>query len=61
MRQLLQENPPPMRGGIWIDTYNGIWNEEIAGTIKARIDGNNQYFVTVMASAERGQATRKGE
>lgn len=46
MRQLLQENPPPMRGGIWIDTYNGIWNEEIAGTVKARIDGNNQYFVT---------------
>ena len=46
MRQLLQDNPPPMRGGCWIDTYNGIWNEEIAGTIKARIDGNNQYFVT---------------
>lgn len=46
LRQLLQNNPPPMRGGCWIDTYNGIWNEEIAGTIKARIDGNNQYFVT---------------
>ena len=61
MQQLLQDNPPPMRGGCWIDTYNGIWNEEIAGTIKARIDGNNQYFVTVLDSAGRDQATRKAE
>ena len=60
LQQLLQDNPPPMRGG-WVDTYNGIWNEEIAGTIKARIDGNNQYFVTALVSAGQDQATRKAE
>ena len=41
-----------IRGGVidrpylWIDTYNGITNT-IAGTIKARIDSNCVYFVTV--------------
>ena len=27
-------------------TYNGIWNDSVAGTIKARIDGNCMYYVT---------------
>lgn len=36
----------PFRGGLWIDTYNGIYNEAISGTIKARIDANCMYFVT---------------
>jgi hypothetical protein len=36
----------PFRGGQWIDTYNGIYNEGISGTIKARIDSNCMYFVT---------------
>lgn len=31
---------------LWIDTYNQITND-IAGTIKARIDGNCMYFVSV--------------
>lgn len=35
----------PIRGGIWIDAYNKITNK-VAGTIKARIDHNNLYFVT---------------
>ena len=32
---------------LWIDTYNQC-TSEIAGTIKARIDGNCMYFVSVM-------------
>ena len=41
-----------LRGGqinkpyLWIDTYNQATNE-IAGTIKARINGNCMYFVSV--------------
>lgn len=31
---------------MWIDTYNQSVND-IAGTIKARIDQNNMYFVSV--------------
>lgn len=30
---------------MWIDAYNKITNK-VAGTIKARIDANNLYFVT---------------
>lgn len=36
----------PFQGGVWLDTYNGIYNTEYSGTIKARIDGNCMYFVT---------------
>lgn len=32
---------------LWIDTYNQC-TSEIAGTIKARIDGNCMYFVSVL-------------
>lgn len=41
-----------IRGGVisepylWIDTYNQCVNK-IAGTIKARIDSNCMYFVSV--------------
>lgn len=41
-----------LRGGqirhpyLWIDTYNQL-TSEIAGTIKARIDTNSMYFVSV--------------
>ena len=35
-----------MKDGVWLDTYNGIWNDSVAGTIKARIDGNCMYYVT---------------
>ena len=31
---------------LWIDTYNQCVNE-IAGTLKARIDSNCMYFVSV--------------
>ncbi len=32
---------------LWIDTYNQCVSD-IAGTIKARIDSNNMYFVSVV-------------
>lgn len=32
---------------LWIDTYNQRV-DDVAGTIKARIDGNNMYFVSVI-------------
>ena len=44
---------PCLRGGgqimqpfLWIDTYNQR-TDTIAGTIKARIDANCMYFVSV--------------
>lgn len=39
------------RPWIWIDTYNQCVND-IAGTIKARIDTNCMYFVSVMEDYE---------
>ena len=42
----LIEGGLPYRGGLWLDTYNQIYNTIVAGTIKARIDGNCMYFVT---------------
>jgi hypothetical protein len=40
-----------LRGGVWIDAYNKITNN-VAGTIKARIDANNLYFVTELNEIE---------
>lgn len=36
----------PFKRGVYLDTYNGIWNDRVCGTIKARIDSNCMYFVT---------------
>lgn len=36
----------PFRGGIWIDTYNQMYNISMSMVIKARINGNNCYYVT---------------
>lgn len=36
----------PIAGGVWLDTYNRIYNPKTSGTIKSRIDGNCMYFVT---------------
>lgn len=38
------------KSGLWIDTYNQT-TSEIAGTIKARIDTNCMYFVSVEKSS----------
>ena len=46
LASLLDTAKVPFRGGIWLDTYNGIFNTSISGTIKARIDSNCMYFVT---------------
>jgi hypothetical protein len=42
----LMDNGIPFRGGLWLDTYNQIYNTSCSGTIKARIDSNCMYFVT---------------
>lgn len=43
----------PIEKGVWIDAYNKITNR-VAGTIKARIDANNLYFVTELNEIIRG-------
>ena len=50
LRSLI-ENGIPFRG-VWLDTYNGIYNTKHSGTIKARIDGNCMYFVTQVVENE---------
>jgi hypothetical protein len=44
--QSLVDKGIPFRGGVWLDTYNQIFNTKVSGTIKARIDSNCMYFVT---------------
>lgn len=50
--QRLLEMGIPYTGGVWIDTYNQIFNQSVSGTIKARIDGNCMYFVTVICERQ---------
>ena len=45
MQQMI-DNGIPFKGGVYLDTYNQTYNEKVFGTIKARIDQNNMYFVT---------------
>lgn len=42
----LIEKGIPFQGGVWLDTYNGIYNDSVSGTVKATIDTNCLYFVT---------------
>ena len=42
----LIESGIPFKSGVWLDTYNRIYNISVSGTIKARIDANCMYFVT---------------
>ena len=52
----------PFEGGVWVDAYNKVVSP-IAGTIKARIDANNLYFVTefyVEWDADTGAASGEG-
>jgi len=37
-------------GGLWLDCYNCIYNEEICGTITTRIDAACEYFVTELST-----------
>ena len=52
LQQLLESGKVPFKGGVYLDTYNQIYNERICGTIKARIDGNCMYFVTQVIENE---------
>lgn len=44
-KRLQRMLPKIDRGGLWIDTYNQCVND-IAGTIKARVNANCMYFVS---------------
>lgn len=47
VEMLKQGKIPPMHG-VWVDAYNHSAKEKIAGTIMARIDASNNYFVTAL-------------
>lgn len=48
---MAERNLIPIESGVWVDAYNKITNK-VAGTIKARIDANNLYFVTELNEIE---------
>lgn len=50
LERLIKFNPPPIQGGVWLDCYNCIYNEEICGTITTRIDAACEYFVTELST-----------
>lgn len=50
--QMLIDKGIPFKGGVYLDTYNQIYNTQICGCIKARIDQNNMYFVTQCIETE---------
>lgn len=45
LEEMAENGEIPLERSIWIDAYNKIVGD-IAGTIKARIDQNNLYFIT---------------
>lgn len=59
-KRLQRMLPKIDRGGLWIDTYNQCVND-IAGTIRARVNAN-LYFVSEDSSNEEdGQSDDRGE
>lgn len=59
-KRLQRMLPKIDRGRLWIDTYNQCVND-IAGTIKARVN-SNLYFVSEDSSNEEdGQSDDRGE
>lgn len=45
--EMLKQGDPPLHG-VWVDAYNHSAKGKIAGTIMARIDASNNYFVTAL-------------
>jgi len=46
MIKMYSESKIPIRGGVYIDVYNQIINEEISGAIHTRISQGNYWYVT---------------
>lgn len=46
--EMLKQGKIPPLHGVWVDAYNHSAKGKIAGTIMARIDASNNYFVTVL-------------
>lgn len=62
-KRLQRMLPKIDRGGLWIDTYNQCVND-IAGTIKARVNTNCMYFVSEDLSdmrTDRVMVVEKGQ
>ena len=50
---LIEKNTPPFKRGVYLDTYNGIWNERVCGTIKAQYNNTSvaNFFYTASFGA----------
>lgn len=46
--EMLKQGKIPPLHGVWVDAYNHSAKGKIAGTIMARIDASNNYFVTAL-------------
>lgn len=46
--EMLKNGKIPPLHGVWVDAYNHSAKGKIAGTIMARIDTSNNYFVTTL-------------
>ena len=46
--EMLKDGKIPPLHGVWVDAYNHSAKGKIAGTIMARIDTSNNYFVTTL-------------
>ena len=46
--EMLKQGEIPPLHGVWVDAYNHSAKGKIAGTIMARIDASNNYFVTAL-------------
>lgn len=47
LHRLLESGKVPVRGGVWLDTYNQAVSD-IAGTITVGVSYRCQTFVTIM-------------
>lgn len=59
-KRLQRMLPKIDRGGLWIDTYNQCVND-IAGTIKARVNSNLYFISEDSSNEEDGQSDDRGE
>ena len=59
-KRLQRMLPKIDRGGLWIDTYNQCVND-IAGTIKARVNSNLYFVSEDLSDEENRQSDDRGE
>lgn len=47
LEKLFRTRDIPHRGGVWLDCYSNLYNENICGCITTRISDANCYFIIV--------------